>query len=98
MADIEIRRLHDLNWAQAQALALAWRDQAQNDWGMTCTYTPGEQQDSLHFERPGAKGLLTVNAQDFVLQMELGFLLRAYNRQIAEKINSNLDEALAKLA
>jgi putative polyhydroxyalkanoate system protein len=98
MADIDLQRPHGLDWYQAQALAMAWRDQAQNDWGMTCVYTPGDRQDSLHFERPGAKGHLTVDPQNFVLQMELGFLMRAYKRQIADKINSNLDAALAKLA
>jgi putative polyhydroxyalkanoate system protein len=97
MADIEIQRTHGLDWAGAQALAQAWRAQAESDWGMTCTHTPGEGEDQVTFERPGAQGLLRVDAAQFELQVTLGFLLRAYKVQIAEKINRNLDEALARL-
>jgi putative polyhydroxyalkanoate system protein len=97
MADIEIQRTHGLDWAGAQALAQAWRAQAESDWGMTCTHTPGEGEDQVTFERPGAQGLLRVDAAQFELQVTLGFLLRAYKVQISEKINRNLDEALARL-
>ena len=97
MADIEIQRTHSLDWAGAQALAQAWQAQAESDWGMTCTHTPGEGEDRLTFERVGAQGRLRVDATQFELQITLGFLLRAYKTQIAEKINRNLDEALARL-
>lgn len=98
MADIEIQRTHGLDWAGAQALAQAWRAQAESDWGMTCTHTPGEGEDQVTFDRPGAQGLLRVDVTQFELQVTLGFLLRAYKGQIAEKIERNLDEALARLA
>jgi putative polyhydroxyalkanoate system protein len=97
MADIEIQRAHGLGWAGAQSLAKSWQAQAENDWGMTCTHTPGEGEDRLTFERVGAQGALRVNATQFELQITLGFLLRAYKSQIADKINRNLDEALAHL-
>ena len=97
MADIEIQRTHGLDRAGAQALAQAWRAQAENDWGMSCTHAPAEGEDRLTFERPGAQGVLRVNATQFELQITLGFLLRAYKTLIAEKINRNLDEALARL-
>ena len=96
-SDIEIQRTHGLAWAGAQALAQAWQAQAESDWGMTCTHTPGEGEDRLTFERAGAQGLLRVDATRFELQITLGFLLRAYKAQIADKINRNLDEALARL-
>ena len=98
MADIQIQRTHGLDWAGAQALAQAWRAQAESDWGMICTHTPGEGEDRVTFDRPGAQGLLRVDATQFELQVTLGFLLRAYKSQIAEKIERNLDEALARLA
>ena len=97
MADIEIQRAHGLDRAGAQALAHSWRAQAESDWGMSCTHTPGEAEDLITFERPGAKGQLRVDAAQFELQITLGFLLRAYKNQMAEKINRNLDEALASL-
>ena len=77
MADIEIQRAHGLGWAGAQSLAQAWQAQAESDWGMTCTHTPGEGEDRVTFERPGAQGLLRVDAAQFELQITLGFLLRA---------------------
>ena len=98
MADIEIQRAHGLDWAGAQALAQTWRAQAETDWGMTCTYTPGEDQDTVTFERPGAQGVLRVNASQFELEITLGFLLRAYKTLMTDKINRNLDEALLRLA
>ena len=98
MADIEIQRAHGLGWAGAQSLAQAWQAQAESAWGMTCTHTPGEGEDRVTFERPGAQGLLRVDAAQFELQITLGFLLRAYKTQIAEKINRTLDEALAREA
>ena len=79
-------------------MAQAWQAQAESDWGMTCTHTPGEGEDRVTFERPGAQGLLRVDAAQFELQITLGFLLRAYKTQFAEKINRNLDEALAREA
>ena len=97
MADIEIQRTHGLDWTAAQALAQAWRAQAESDWGMTCTHTPGEGEVRLTFERVGAQGALRVTATQFELQITLGFLLRAYKTLIAEKINLNLDEALARI-
>jgi putative polyhydroxyalkanoate system protein len=97
MADIEIQRTHGLDWAGAQALAQAWRVQAETDWGMKCSHSSGEGEDRLTFERAGAQGVLRVNATQFELQITLGFLLRAYKTLIAEKINRNLDEALARL-
>ena len=97
MADIDIQRDHGLDWAGAQDLARTWQAQAESDWGMRCVYTPGDDADRVTFERPGAQGLLRVDAQQFALQIKLGFLLRAYKNQIAEKINRNLDEALTRL-
>ena len=67
MADIEIQRTHGLDWAGAQALAQAWRAHAESDWGMTCNHTPGEGEDQVTFERPGAQGLLRVDAAQFEL-------------------------------
>jgi len=94
MADIEIQRTHGLDWAQAQTLAQAWQSQAESDWGMSCTRIGSAGEEQVLFERAGAKGVLRVDAKQFELQITLGFLLRAYKSQIAQKINRNLDEAL----
>ncbi|WP_297721133.1 polyhydroxyalkanoic acid system family protein [Limnohabitans sp. Rim8] len=98
MADIEIHRPHGLDLARAQGLAQEWLAQAQNDWGMLCTHSTLSGQDTVTFERVGAKGVLRVDATHFDMQISLGFLLRAYKKKIEDTINRNLDEALGRLA
>jgi putative polyhydroxyalkanoate system protein len=98
MADIEIHRPHGLDLARAQGLAQEWLEQAQNDWGMHCTHSTLEGQDTVTFERVGAQGVLRVDATHFDMQISLGFLLRSYKKQIEDKVNRNLDEALDRLA
>ena len=98
MADIVIHRPHGLDLARAQGLAQEWLAQAQNDWGMQCTHGTLAGQDTVTFERAGAQGVLRVDATHFDTQISLGFLLRAYKKQIEDKVNRNLDEALDRLA
>jgi putative polyhydroxyalkanoate system protein len=98
MADIEIHRPHGLDLARAQCLAQEWLTQAQNDWGMQCSHSSLAGQDTVTFERTGAQGVLRVDATHFDMQIRLGFLLRAYKKQIEDTISRNLDEALNRLA
>ena len=87
-----------MDLARAQALAQEWLAQAQNDWGMHCTHSTLAEQDTVTFERVGAQGVLMVDATHFEMQISLGFLLRAYKKQIEDKVNRNLDDALGRLA
>jgi hypothetical protein len=84
--------------AGARLVAQRWRDQAEQEWGMTCVSEPGEAVDRMRFERSGVSGELTVTEARFDLQIQLGFLLGAYSGKIVEKINANLDELLGPAA
>ena len=86
---------------KARAVAAQWQKEAQEDWGMDCTYVSnetndkGELQDRLNFERAGASGHLCVTATQLSMKLELGFLMASFKDKIEEKISSNLDKLLA---
>lgn len=94
MPDLKIEREHTLGLDGAREIAERWREQAEQDWGMTCTSEPGETVDRMCFARSGVSGALTVSASRFDLQIKLGFLLGAYSGKIEEKIQANLDALL----
>lgn len=94
MPDLKIEREHTLGLDGARLVAERWREQAEQDWGMTCTSEPGETVDRMCFARSGVSGELTVTETRFDLQLKLGFLLGAYSGKIAQKINANLDALL----
>ena len=98
MPELKIEREHTLGMAGARLVAQRWRDQAEQEWGMTCVSEPGEALDRMRFERSGVSGELTVTEARFDLQIQLGFLLGAYSGKIVEKINANLDELLGPAA
>ena len=98
MPELKIEREHTLGMAGARLVAQRWRDQAEQEWGMTCVSEPGEAVDRMRFERSGVSGELTVTEARFDLQIQLGFLLGAYSGKIVEKINANLDELLGPVA
>lgn len=94
MPELKIEREHTLGLAGARAVAERWREQAEQDWGMSCESESGEAEDRMRFARSGVSGELTVTETRFDLQLKLGFLLGAYSGKIAQKINANLDELL----
>ena len=98
MPELKIEREHTLGLAGARAVAERWREQAVQDWGMSCESEPGDSEDSMRFARSGVSGELTVTETRFDLQLKLGFLLGAYSGKIAQKINANLDELLGPVA
>jgi putative polyhydroxyalkanoate system protein len=94
MPELKIKREHTLGLTGARAVAERWREQAEQDWGMTCESEPGDGVDCMRFARSGVSGELTVTETRFDLQLKLGFLLGAYSGKIEQKINANLDELL----
>jgi putative polyhydroxyalkanoate system protein len=98
MPELKIEREHTLGLDGARWVAERWREQAEQDWGMTCASVPGEDLDRMRFERSGVSGELSVSATRFDLQIKLGFLLGAYSGKIEEKIQANLDELLGPVA
>ena len=98
MPELKIEREHTLGLDGARLVAQRWREQAEQEWGMTCASEPGEAVDRMRFERSGVSGELTVTETRFDLHIQLGFLLGAYSGKIAEKINANLDALLGPVA
>ena len=98
MPELKIEREHTLGLDGARLVAERWRQQAEQEWGMTCVSEPGEALDRMRFERSGVSGELTVSEDRFDLHIKLGFLLGAYSRKIEEKIQANLDAMLGPVA
>lgn len=94
MAELHIQRSHTLGLAQARVIATQWAEQAQTDFGMSCTYAQGEQADQLAFARPGFKGTLQVDAGQFEIRAQLGFLFDAFRPRIEAEMNRKLDALL----
>ncbi|WP_299510080.1 polyhydroxyalkanoic acid system family protein [uncultured Limnohabitans sp.] len=94
MPELNIERTHTLGLSGARTVAERWREQAEQDWGMTCEFESGGSQDCMRFERIGVSGQLTVTENRFDLKIKLGFLLGAYSSKIEEKIQANLDALL----
>jgi putative polyhydroxyalkanoate system protein len=98
MPELKIEREHTLGLAGARAVAERWREQAEQEWGMTCESETGQDEDRMRFERSGVSGELRVTDTRFDLQLKLGFLLGAYSGKIEEKIRANLDALLGPVA
>jgi putative polyhydroxyalkanoate system protein len=95
MADIHIQRKHQLGLAGARKIAWQWAEQAEDEFGMECTYEEGGDCDEVGFSRSGVSGTLLVTADQFELDAKLGFLLGAFRERIESEIVKNLDELLA---
>ena len=98
MPDISIHRDHQLGLKAARKVAWAWAEQAEADFGMSCTVMEGETSDTVEFTRSGVNGQLIVAADHFDLQAKLGFLLGAFSKTIEGEIRKNLDTLLGAAA
>ena len=98
MADISIHRAHRLGLPKAREVARQWAEHAQRQFDMQCTVIEGASVDTVEFSRPGASGHLTVAADHFDVQAQLGFLLGAFSATIEAEIEKILDALLAKHA
>lgn len=95
MSDIHIHRPHHFGLPAARKIAFAWAEQAEQEFGMACTYAEGDDADEVSFTRSGVSGTLTVTAQDFELHAKLGFLLGSFKHRIEAEIVKNLDTLMA---
>lgn len=94
MADLHIFRPHSLGLREARKIAFKWAQEAQAEFGMTCTYQEGVATDEVAFIRSGVKGTLLVTPDLFELKAQLGFLLGAFKEKIEAEIVRNLDDLL----
>ena len=94
MADILIRREHELGLKRAREIAWAWAEQVETKFDMACTVLEGKTSDTVEFSRSGVKGQLIVAAKHFELSAKLGFLLGAFRGTIEGEIQKELDSLL----
>ncbi|VWX60445.1 Polyhydroxyalkanoic acid system protein [Burkholderiales bacterium 8X] len=94
MSDIHIDRKHRLGLPAAREVARRWLQEAEAEYGLSCSYTPGDTCDQARFSRAGVDGSFDVTADSFRLQAELGFLVSAFGGQIEQKLNRKLDALL----
>lgn len=95
MADIHILRPHHFSLMEARDIAFSWAEQAENEFGMACTYEEGEDEDLVTFTRSGVSGTLRVCGERFELDAKLGFLLGAFKERIESEVVKNLDDLMA---
>lgn len=95
MANLHIRREHSLGLEAARAVAFAWAEKAEVEYGMECSYEEGEDEDRVIFTRSGVNGVLHVTPRHFELDARLGILLGAFRGRIEAEIVQNLDDLLA---
>lgn len=94
MPDINIHRHHQLGLQGARKVAIAWAEKAEKKFDMECTYQEGDAEDTLIFSRSGVKGTLLVDAHQFEMKAQLGFLFGAFKDRIEAEIGDQLDALL----
>ena len=98
MPDIHIHRDHHLGLAKARKIAFSWAEKVEEKFDMECVYEEGDEEDTLTFTRSGVKGTLRVDADQFEMNAQLGFLLGAFKDRIESEISQQLDALLSKPA
>ena len=94
MPDIHIHREHHLGLKEARKIAFSWAEKAEEKFDMECVYEEGDTEDTLTFSRSGVKGSLRVDARQFEMKAQLGFLFGAFKERIETEIGEQLDALL----
>ena len=94
MADIEIRRVHNLGMKAARAAA----DRMAEHLGRKFDLKGDWDGNVLHFERPGVTGSLAISDKDLDLRVALGFLLKAMRGSIEAAVRHELDKLFVEAA
>jgi len=92
MADIDIRRVHNLGMKSAREAA----DKMAEDLGRKFGLSGGWTGSTHHFDRPGVTGSLQLTDKDLHLTVKLGFLLKAMRGPLEAAIVRELDSLFAK--
>lgn len=88
MADIHIVRNHNMPLKKAREAADGLSARLAEKFDLECEW----QGDTLHFERPGAKGTLALGKTSVTIDVRLGLLLSAFRTTMEEQINAQLDQ------
>jgi putative polyhydroxyalkanoate system protein len=91
MADIDLKRIHNLGLAAARAQA----DRLADHLGRKFDLRGDWDGNVLRFERPGVSGSLALTDKDLRLLVSLGFLLKAMKGSIEKAVVHELDTLFA---
>lgn len=94
MADIDIKRAHNLGLKAARTAADKMAEHLGKKFGLKGDWIG----NVLNFERPGVTGSLAVDDKDLRLTVSLGFLLKAMRGPIEGAVHEELDKLFAAKA
>jgi putative polyhydroxyalkanoate system protein len=92
MADIEVRRPHDMSMKDARAAAEKMAAHLGKKFGLKGDW----EGDTLHFDRPGVQGSLHLTPKHLKLTVTLGFLLKMMRGSIEQAVGEELDKLFAE--
>jgi putative polyhydroxyalkanoate system protein len=92
--EIHIERQHALGLAAARGIAREWVQQAEQAYGLECSYAEDPVCDVARFARAGIDGTMQVTADTIVFHATLGFLYGSFSEQIEQQLTQNLDAML----
>lgn len=92
MADIDLRRVHNLGIKSARVAA----DRMAEDLGKKFGLKGSWSGNTLNFERPGVSGVLAITDKDLHLTVSLGFLLKAMKGSLEGAVTRELDKLFAQ--
>jgi putative polyhydroxyalkanoate system protein len=90
MAEIHVRRAHELGHDQAKQSVQAVAEKLKGDLGAKYSW----EGDSLRFECPGADGRIDVHPNEVSVSVNLSWLLSAAKGKIERSIEGYLDQYL----
>ena len=96
MADLKLRREHNLGLARARKVAIKWAEHVEKKLEMECTLIEGDTEHVLEFKRSGVDGQMIVAADFFDVEARLGLMFLPFLGMIEAETRKQLDEALAK--
>ena len=94
MADIEIKRAHNLGLKAARTAADKMADHLGRKFGLEGDWSG----NTLNFQRPGVTGSLAIDDKDLRLIVNLGILLKMMKPSIETAVNEQLNKLFAAKA
>lgn len=88
MSDITIRRKHGKTHADARAAAEHMASELKDEFDLDYAW----EGEVMHFKRTGVSGQLTLDSEDVVLSIRLGFFLAALKPSVEREVHKFFDE------
>ena len=92
MADIDIRRSHEMSMKDAREAAEKMAAHLGRKFGLKGDW----EGDTLHFDRPGVQGSLHLTPRHLKLTVKLGFMLTLMRGPIEQAVQEELDKLFAE--